>query len=67
MPDVPLMITGGVEPTEASIGDWLYAGVQAVGLGSRLFRSDAQPDFDALSQHIAALLHFARSVQNITP
>ena len=57
MPDVPLMVTGGVEPTEESIGEWLGAGVQAVGLGSQLFRDGFSNDFSALGSRIARLLN----------
>ena len=56
MPDVPLMVTGGVEPTEESIGEWLNAGVQAVGLGSQLFKGDFSNDFSALSDRVAGLM-----------
>lgn len=37
MPDVPLMVTDGIEPTEASLREWFDAGVNAVGIGSQLF------------------------------
>ncbi|HQQ96360.1 MAG TPA: bifunctional 4-hydroxy-2-oxoglutarate aldolase/2-dehydro-3-deoxy-phosphogluconate aldolase [Cyclobacteriaceae bacterium] len=40
MPDVPLMVTGGVEPTELSMSSWFNAGAQCVGLGSQLFSHD---------------------------
>lgn len=56
MPDVPLMVTGGVEPTEASIREWLKAGVQAVGLGSQLFKGDFSNDFIALTERVAQLM-----------
>ena len=56
MPDVPLMITGGVEPTEESIGEWLGAGVQAVGLGSQLFKGDYSDDYSALTERVALLV-----------
>lgn len=56
MPGVPLMVTGGVEPTAASIGEWLGAGVQAVGIGSQLFKGDFSGDFPALARHISGLL-----------
>ncbi|MFS0488915.1 bifunctional 4-hydroxy-2-oxoglutarate aldolase/2-dehydro-3-deoxy-phosphogluconate aldolase [Leadbetterella byssophila] len=42
MPDVKIMVTGGVEPTAASLKEWFSAGVNAVGLGSQLFKN--QPD-----------------------
>ena len=40
MPDLQLMITGGVEPTESSIGSWFKAGAMSVGLGSQLFTKE---------------------------
>lgn len=36
MPDVELLVTGGLEPTRASIEPWLAAGAVAVGLGGAL-------------------------------
>jgi len=56
MPDVPLVVTGGVEPTEESIHEWLGAGVQAVGLGSQMFKGDFSGDFSALSVRVKNLL-----------
>ena len=56
MPDVPLMVTGGVQPTAASVQEWLGAGVQAVGIGSQLFTGDFSSDFSALAERAAALL-----------
>ena len=38
MPDVKIMVTGGVEPTETSLKEWFGAGANAVGLGSQLFK-----------------------------
>ena len=54
MPDVKLMVTGGVEPTEESLNAWFGAGVNAVGMGSQLFK-DAD-DTDALAARIADLM-----------
>lgn len=56
MPHVRLMVTGGVEPTEASISEWLDAGVQAVGIGSQLFKGDAGAE--ALTAKVAGLMQF---------
>jgi 2-dehydro-3-deoxyphosphogluconate aldolase/(4S)-4-hydroxy-2-oxoglutarate aldolase len=55
LPDVPLMVTGGVEPTAAGIAAWLNAGVQAVGLGSQLFKGDFSGDWSGLVDRISAL------------
>jgi len=40
VPDLQLMITGGVEPSEKSISEWFGAGATCVGLGSQLFTKD---------------------------
>lgn len=37
MPDIKIMVTGGVQPTKESIDEWFGAGAYAVGLGSNLF------------------------------
>lgn len=41
MPDVQLMVTGGVEPTAESLSAWFGAGVSCVGMGSQLFDKQA--------------------------
>ena len=41
MPDVQLMVTGGVEPTTESLKSWFSAGVSCVGMGSQLFNRQA--------------------------
>lgn len=56
MPQIPLMVTGGVSPSVADITPWLHAGVQAVGIGSQLFKGDYAGDFSALARNIAELL-----------
>ncbi len=38
MPNLKIMVTGGVEPTEQSLKEWFGAGANAVGLGSQLFK-----------------------------
>lgn len=43
LPKTKIMVTGGVEPTEASIKEWFGAGVNAVGLGSQLFKNLDNP------------------------
>lgn len=40
MPWTSIMVTGGVEPTHASLSAWFGAGVTAVGIGSQLFPKD---------------------------
>ena len=43
------------------IGEWLGAGVQAVGLGSQLFKGDFSNDFSALSSRVARLLESVKA------
>ncbi len=43
MPSIKLMVTGGVEPTEDSLGEWFGAGVNVVGIGSQLFKGASDP------------------------
>lgn len=61
MPDVILMVTGGVEPTNESVADWFGAGVNAVGMGSQLFKN--ADDTEALSASIAKLLQFVNTLK----
>jgi len=46
MPWSSLMPTGGVEPTPESIGQWVSAGVAAIGMGSKLITAKAVKDGD---------------------
>ena len=61
MPHVKLMVTGGVEPTEASVGAWFGAGVNAVGMGSQLFKNADDPA--ALSASIAQLMQVVETLK----
>lgn len=40
VPDLNLMITGGVEPTDQNLSAWFKAGAMAVGMGSQLFTKE---------------------------
>lgn len=55
IPDVPLMVTGGVEPSAESIQSWLDAGVQATGIGSQWFTS----------MNVNALADFSSSIKTL--
>jgi 2-dehydro-3-deoxyphosphogluconate aldolase/(4S)-4-hydroxy-2-oxoglutarate aldolase len=39
MPNVKVMVTGGIAPTAESLREWFGAGVNAVGIGSQLFKN----------------------------
>lgn len=56
MPSVKIMVTGGVEPTEASIKEWFGAGANAVGLGSQLFKNT--DDLEGMSKNIRELFNY---------
>ena len=40
VPDLQLMITGGVEPNGESLSSWFKAGAMCVGMGSQLFTKE---------------------------
>ncbi|HCZ35616.1 MAG TPA: bifunctional 4-hydroxy-2-oxoglutarate aldolase/2-dehydro-3-deoxy-phosphogluconate aldolase, partial [Cytophagales bacterium] len=58
VPDLKLMITGGVEPTEKNISEWFGAGATCVGLGSQLFTKDVfdKQDWDKLEKTVRFVL-----------
>ena len=61
MPHVKLMVTGGVEPTRESVSAWFGAGVNAVGMGSQLFKN--ADDTAALSASISELMQFIETLK----
>ena len=61
MPNVPIMVTGGVEPTNDSLKEWFQAGVNVVGMGSQLFKN--ADDTEALSRQITSLLEFVHTMK----
>ena len=46
VPDLQLMITGGVEPNEANLSSWFKAGAMSVGMGSQLFTKEIMDNKD---------------------
>ena len=61
MPHIKLMVTGGVEPTRESVSAWFGAGVNAVGMGSQLFKH--ADDTDALAASIGELMGFVSELK----
>jgi 2-dehydro-3-deoxyphosphogluconate aldolase / (4S)-4-hydroxy-2-oxoglutarate aldolase len=61
VPDLNLMITGGVEPTEANLGAWFKAGAMAVGMGSQLFTKEIldKRDWSQLKAKVSQALSIA--------
>ena len=66
IPDFPLMITGGVEPTEESFRSWFDAGATCVGLGSNLFSKDilANKDYARLEKRVRDALDIAKRMRS---
>ena len=57
-PELHIMPTGGVEPTEENLKEWFDAGVYCVGMGSQLFKKDwiKNQQFDLLEDKIEETL-----------
>ena len=55
LPNVKLMITGGVSTTRESIQSWFDAGANAVGLGSQLFKAELleKGNYQAIEEAVA--------------
>jgi 2-dehydro-3-deoxyphosphogluconate aldolase / (4S)-4-hydroxy-2-oxoglutarate aldolase len=66
MPDVRLMPTGGVEPTEQNLAEWFDAGVWCVGMGSQLFDKNiiASAQYDLLYQKIKNSLQAIQKIRS---
>lgn len=62
MPNVKIMVTGGVQPTKESINEWFGAGAYAVGLGSNLFPKDvvAQGNYPWIEQKVAESIELVK-------
>ncbi len=65
VPDLRLMITGGVEPTKENLSGWFKAGAMCVGLGSQLFTKDIlqNRNWDALSEKVESTLKVVSEIR----
>jgi 2-dehydro-3-deoxyphosphogluconate aldolase / (4S)-4-hydroxy-2-oxoglutarate aldolase len=65
VPDLKLMITGGVEPTEANLSAWFKAGATCVGMGSQLFTKEIleTKNWSLLQQRVADSLTIIKKVK----
>ena len=65
VPDLQLMITGGVEPNEKNLTGWFKAGAMSVGMGSQLFTKEIleKKDWIALEASVSNILQTIRSVK----
>jgi 2-dehydro-3-deoxyphosphogluconate aldolase/(4S)-4-hydroxy-2-oxoglutarate aldolase len=63
-PELHIMPTGGVEPTEENLKEWFDAGVYCVGMGSQLFKKDwiKNQQYDLLEDKIADTLKIIKNL-----
>lgn len=66
VPDLKLMITGGVEPTKENLTAWFRAGAMCVGMGSQLFTKEIlqHGNWDLLTEKVADALALAKQIRN---
>lgn len=60
-----LMPTGGVDATEASVDIWIRAGAAAIGMGSKLFSTQAvkDKDYDGIAKNISNCIGWIRKAR----
>jgi 2-dehydro-3-deoxyphosphogluconate aldolase / (4S)-4-hydroxy-2-oxoglutarate aldolase len=65
VPDLKLMITGGVEPTVENLSAWFKAGATCVGMGSQLFTKEIleKQDWVTLEQKIREAISTVKKVR----
>lgn len=65
LPEVKLMATGGVSPTEENLRSWFDAGVFCVGMGSQLFDTKEleSGNFDGLKTRIKESLNVIQNIR----
>jgi 2-dehydro-3-deoxyphosphogluconate aldolase / (4S)-4-hydroxy-2-oxoglutarate aldolase len=65
VPDLQLMITGGVEPTEQNLSAWFKAGAICVGMGSQLFTSEILKErkWDVLKNKVSDALSIVQKIR----
>ena len=67
VPDLKLMITGGVEPTQENLSAWFGAGAMCVGMGSQLFTKDIlqNKNWDLLSRKVTHALQLVGQIRTV--
>jgi 2-dehydro-3-deoxyphosphogluconate aldolase / (4S)-4-hydroxy-2-oxoglutarate aldolase len=65
VPDLQLMITGGVEPNEKNLSAWFKAGAMSVGLGSQLFTKEIleKRDWASLEKNVSDALQIIKTLR----
>ena len=66
MPDVKMMPTGGVEPTEENLSEWFASGVHCVGMGSQLFEKKVieSGQYEILQEKISATIALIKTIRS---
>ena len=66
LPQTNVLITGGVEPTEASLSAWFGAGATAVGIGSNLLTKEilTNQDWPALERRVGEALAIIKRIKS---
>lgn len=66
VPDLQLMITGGVEPNEANLSSWFKAGAMSVGMGSQLFTKEIldNKNWAGLEERVRSILETVQKLRN---
>jgi 2-dehydro-3-deoxyphosphogluconate aldolase / (4S)-4-hydroxy-2-oxoglutarate aldolase len=66
VPDLKLMITGGVEPNEQNLSAWFKAGAMCVGMGSQLFTKEIlqRQHWELLRQNISNALNIVKEIRS---
>jgi 2-dehydro-3-deoxyphosphogluconate aldolase/(4S)-4-hydroxy-2-oxoglutarate aldolase len=66
VPDLKLMITGGVEPTEQNLTAWFKAGAMCVGMGSQLFTKEIleQRNWELLKWKIEQSIKLVQTIRS---
>jgi 2-dehydro-3-deoxyphosphogluconate aldolase/(4S)-4-hydroxy-2-oxoglutarate aldolase len=65
VPDLQLMITGGVEPNEQNLSAWFKAGAMCVGMGSQLFTTEIlkEKKWDVLKTKVSDALSIVQKIR----
>lgn len=66
VPDLQLMITGGVEPTQENLSAWFKSGALCVGMGSHLFTKQIlqERSWDKLKVKISDTLQLVQQIKS---
>ena len=69
MPWTHIMPTGGVEPTEANLTEWLKAGAICVGMGSQLLKSELikNKDYKKIEQDVRNTVALVQKLRQLYP